>query len=253
VSRPLDGLAVLVPRATGQAGELSDRLRALGAEPVEAPTIRIAEGDTAALADALRLLGEGAFTSVCFTSPNGVAAVASVLVREGRDASVFDGTRVAAIGPGTASRLREEIGIEPDLIPERSTTASLGTAFPEGSGRVLLPRADIASPTLTRILAEKGYEPVQVDAYVTELPDGLPEGVPERLGAGEVDVVVFTSSSTVRNFARLTEGVRWSATVVSIGPVTSATCREWGIEVDVEAAQHDLDGVVDAVVAASAD
>lgn len=251
MSAPLAGTSVLIPRAAGQAAALSDRIRALGGEPVEAPTIEIAPGDVDALADALAEVRERAFHAVCFTSPNGVAAVAAVLDDHGWNGSIFDPVLVAAIGPGTAARLREELGAEPDLVPDRATTASLGDAFPDGSGRVLLPRADIATPTLTETLRSKGYEPVEVDAYVTELPDALPDGVPERLSRGEVDVVVFTSSSTARNFARLSAGLEWQATVVSIGPVTSATCREVGIEVAVEAQQHDLDGVVRAVVEAA--
>jgi uroporphyrinogen-III synthase len=249
--RPLDGLAVLVARAPGQAAALSDRVRQLGGEPVEAPTIRILPGDRAGLTDALREAAAGRYAAICFTSPNGVEAVAAALADAGLDAGVLTGVQVAAVGAGTAGALRRVLGVEADLVPDRSTTAALGGAFPPGHGRVLLPRADIASPGLPRLLEEKGYEPVVVAAYVTGRPDRLPPSVERRLTGGGVDLVAFTSSSTVRNFAALVGDRPWQGRVVSIGPVTSRTCRQLGIEVAVEAEEHDLDGLVAALVAAA--
>lgn len=250
-AEPLAGLSVLVPRAPEQAEALSARIRALGGEPVEAPTIEIRPGDRDRLVAALQGVARGEYTAVCVTSPNGVRAVAAALDDAGLDAQVFAEVQLAAIGPGTARTLRAELGVRPDLVPDTSTTAALGAALPNGAGRVLLPRADIASAILPEVLTERGYDPVTVDAYVTVLPEDLPPGVAGRLADGQIDLIAFTSSSTVRNFVELMEGRSWTATVVSIGPVTTATCREFDIEVAVEADDHDLDGVVAALVRAA--
>ncbi len=250
-TRPLEGVAVLVPRTPDQADALSGRIRDLGGEPVEAPTIAILPGDVDGLVDALREVAKGTFTAVCLTSPNGVDAVADALDRAGLDPDVLTRALVAVVGPGTGRALRRTLGVEPALMPDRSTTATLAAAFPPGEGRVLLPRADIASETLPETLRQRGYEPVTVDAYVTGLPDDLPPEAAARLEAGEVDILAFTSSSTVRNFVELTAELDWSGRVVSIGPVTSRTCRELGLEVAVEASRHDLGGLVDAIVEAA--
>lgn len=248
---PLTGIRVLVPRARGQADDLAGPIEALGGEPVPAPTIEIRPGDLPTLRTALDELASGGFVAVCFTSANAVTAVATALRGAGRSPDALSATRVAAIGPGTSAALEEELGVTADIVPEHATTESLGRSFPPGEGRVLLPRADIATATLPAVLRERGYEPVEVDAYVTSRPDGLPEGVAEGLEAGEIDLVPFTSSSTVRNFVALLDGRPFHARVVSIGPVTSATCRELGIPVAVEATRHDLEGLVAALVEAT--
>ncbi|MDQ3932508.1 MAG: uroporphyrinogen-III synthase [Actinomycetota bacterium] len=249
--RPLVGSTILVPRAAGQAGDLAERIRGLGGEVVEAPTIEIRPGRREELATAARELGRGAYTAVCFTSPNGVRALAHAIAEVSLPPSVVEALFVAAVGPGTAATLHEVFGVRPDLVPGTATTEALAAAFPPGSGRVLLPRADIASPTLPEGLRARGYEPICVTAYVTAPPDGLPSEVVTRLAGGDIDLLAFTSSSTVRNFATLIEGRPWSGRVVSIGPVTSAACAELAIEVAVEADPHDLDGLVAALVTAS--
>jgi uroporphyrinogen-III synthase len=251
-ARPLAGRRVLVPRAPQQAPALSERIRAVGGEPVEAPVIDVADGDQHALRAAIRDLGGGAYTAVCLTSPNGVDAVADAIDEEGLDARVFAGAAlVACVGSGTARALWERLRLRPDLVPPAATTASLGEAVPPGSGRVLLPRADIASRILVDLLVAKGYEPVEVVAYRTVAADALPADVLDALARGEIDLLAFGSSSTVRSFVALVGDRPWSGRVVSIGPVTSGTCRELGLEVAAEADPHDLDGLVDALVRAT--
>ncbi|MEX2503229.1 MAG: uroporphyrinogen-III synthase [Egicoccus sp.] len=240
-------------RARAQASALAEQIRELGGEPVEAPVLRIEHGDRGALRAALHDLGQGAYTVVCLTSPNGVDAVADAIEEDDLDARVFAGVPVVAcVGSGTAARLWERLRVRPDLVPERATTESLGEAVPPGSGRVLLPRADIASEILHRMLVDKGYEPVEVTAYRTTLPEALPDLVLDDLAAGRIDLLAFASSSTVRNFVTLVGDRPWQGAVVSIGPVTSRTCRELGIPVAVEADPHDLDGLVAALVDAAA-
>lgn len=243
---------MLVPRAPAQAGELSERIRALGGAPLEAPTILIEPGDDDGLRAALRDLAAGDFTLACLTSPNGVIAVEEALEAEGLDARAFAGLRLlAAVGPGTGAAMWRHLRLRPDLVPDRATTRALADALPPGKGRVLLPRADIASTILTEVLSERGYEPVDVVAYRTTAPERLPTEVLDALAAGDVDLLAFGSSSTVRNFVALTEERHRRGRVVSIGPVTTATCVELGLEVAVEADPHDLDGLVAALVRAA--
>ncbi len=248
----LRGCRVLVPRAPQQAPALSERVRALGGEPVEAPVIHIEEGDRDALRAAVRELGDGAYAAVCLTSPNGVEALADAVAGTGRPGTeVLDGVYVACVGPGTAAALWDRLGIRADLVPDRATTQALGQAMPAGSGRVLLPRADLASPTLVELLVERGYEPVEVTAYRTAAPERLPPDVVDDLAAGRIDLLAFGSPSTVRNFVDLMGGRPWQGAVVSIGPVTSDACRALGLDVAVEAERHDLDGLAAALVRAA--
>lgn len=254
-SRPLAGLRVLVPRAPAQAPTLSARIRDLGGEPVEAPTILIEPGDEEALRAALHDLASGAFTALCLTSPNGVDAVADALVAAGLDARALAGARtVACIGPGSAAALWDRLRVRADLVPPRSTTAALADAFPpaaEHGARALLARADIATDRLADGLRAKGYDLTEVAAYRTVAPRRLSADVLDLLAEGAIDLIPLASSSTARNFAALVDGHRWQGRVVSIGPVTSDTCAEVGIEVALEADPHDLDGLVAALAAAA--
>jgi uroporphyrinogen III methyltransferase / synthase len=250
--RPLHGVSVLVPRTRHQASELSSRLRALGADPVEAPTIAIEPArDPAALRAALRAVTEGAFDWVAFTSANGVDGAWEQLEEIDADARLFAAVRIACVGPGTAGALARR-GLRADLVPETYTTRGLAQAL-AGSGppaRILLPRADIATPVLAESLTGAGWAVTDVEAYRTVRAAALPDDVRGRLA--DIDVVALASSSTARNLAGLLEaplpeGMR----VVSIGPVTSATCAELGWAVAAEASPHDVDGLVAAVLTAA--
>lgn len=248
--RPLRGLRVLVPRTRAQASSLSMHVRSLGGDPVEAPTIALAPGDTDHLREAVGDLAAGAFVAVCLTSPNGVDALADAIDAAGRDARVLSRVeRVACVGPGTAARLHERLHVDADLVPEVATTQGLGDAFPDGRGHVLLPRADIASTQLVDALAARGYRPVEVAAYRTTRPDGLPAAVLADLAAGRIDLLAFASSSTVGNFVDLVGEHPWTGRVVSVGPVTSTTARGLGVPVAREADPHTLEGLVAALAA----
>jgi uroporphyrinogen III methyltransferase/synthase len=231
--RPLHGRTVAVTRARAQASELADRLRALGAAVVEAPAIRIVP------------LPGGApdldpYDLVCLTSPNGVHLLFDRL----RDARALAGATVAAIGPGTARALREH-GIEADVVPERSVAEALVEALRDVPvRRVLVARAREARDVIPDALRERGAEVDVLELYET-VAEPLDD---EALAATRAaDYVTFTSSSTVRFFLAAA-GAAPEGRVVSIGPITSATLREHGIEPHVEATRYDVDGVVAAIL-----
>jgi len=244
--RPLHGRRVVVTRARAQASGLAATLRGLGADVVEAPAIRIAPRPVdGALAQAVDAIAE--YDLVCVTSPNGAGLLLDALAGRGRDARALAGATVAAIGPGTAHAL-EQRGIRADVVPERSVAESLLEALAEIEvKRALVARAAEARDVLPDGLRERGAE-VDVVALYETLGEPLDQAVADSLAAA--DYVTFTSSSTVTRFLDAAGGsVPNGARVVSIGPVTSATAREHGVEVHVEAERHDIEGLVEALVA----
>jgi uroporphyrinogen III methyltransferase / synthase len=241
-SRPLAGDTVAVTRARAQASALADRLRALGASVVESPAIRIVPLDGPA-PDLRR------YDLVCLTSPNGVRLLFSRLFASGADARSLAGGRVAAIGPGTAAELRSH-GVVADVVPsERFVAEGLVEALASVPVRhALVARAAEARDVLVDALRDRGAE-VDVLALYETVAEPLSEAQLEAVAAA--DYVTFTSSSTVRYFMQSAGAVgsRLRARLVSIGPVTSATLREHGLDPDVEATRHDIDGLVEALVA----
>jgi uroporphyrinogen III methyltransferase / synthase len=234
--RPLHGQTVAVTRARAQASGLAARLRELGADVLEAPAIRI-EPRPVSLPE---LSG---YSLVCFTSPNGVEIFFDSL--EG-DARSLAGLRVAAIGPGTAAALSAR-GIAADVVPERFVAEGLLEALeeePVRGTRVLVARAAEARDVLPEGLRERGARVDVVALYDTVAE---PLGASQREAMKAATHVTFTSSSTVRFFLE-GGGEVGTARVVSIGPVTSRTLREHGIEPHVEASRHDIDGLVAAIV-----
>ncbi len=240
----LRGRAVLVTRPRERAAELMAMLERKGAVPLLAPTIRLVPAPPGALDGAVNELSRGHFAWVLFTSAVGVDSVFRRL-EDGNVAWSHHLASVGAIGEGTARALRRR-GVEPALVPESFTTEGLGRAMPEGSGRVLLPRADIAPSGLEETLRRKGWTPVRVDAYRTEFPPSLPRDADDALRSGRVDAVTFTSPSTVTGYMRLAGDVREPA-VVCIGPVTARAARDAGLRVDVEAHPHTIEGLVAAL------
>ena len=248
---PLFGRRVLVTRSRSQAGALSALLAARGAEAVELPTIAVEPLTDASALDAA-LSGLGAFDWVVFTSTNGVDAVFGRLAASGKDARAFGAARVAAVGAATADALSVR-GIAADLVPTAYTSHSAADSFASldiRGARVLLPRADIAPPALPDRLREMGAVVTEAIAYRTVAPSGAADAAREALASGTIDVVTFTSSSTVRNLVSLLGGAALinESRVVSIGPVTSKTAADLGVRVDREAAEHTVRGVADAVV-----
>jgi uroporphyrinogen III methyltransferase/synthase len=253
--RPLWGRSIIVTRARDQASELSERLRELGAEVIESPVIRIESlADTPAMR---RAAGEvGRFQWVVFTSVNGVDSFREALDLEGLDVRRLSGVKIAAIGPATRDRLLE-IGLRADLLPERFIAESLLEALAAHGSlsgqRVLLPRSEIARPLLAEGLRGLGADVEEVPAYRTLRGAALDEPLLERLSRKEIDLVTFTSSSTVWNCVeaipshRKTE-ILSSIKCATIGPITSQAAKEAGIEVVTEANEYTIPGLVEAIL-----
>jgi uroporphyrinogen III methyltransferase/synthase len=236
--RPLAGATVVVTRARAQASALATALGALGARVIEAPAIRIV-----ASSDALPPLK--GFDLICLTSANGVALLFERLAARGEDARALAGARVAAIGPGTARALREH-GVVADVVPERFVAEGLVEALAGIEvSRALIARAASARDVLPDALRERGAAVEIVSLY-----DTVAEPIEEALGPAlaQADYLTFTSSSTVRFFLSSAQPGPHTR-IVSIGPVTSATLREHGLTPDVEASRHDIDGLLEAIVA----
>ncbi len=248
---PLFGLRVLVTRSRQQASVLTRLLAAEGAEPIELPTVEIAPlDDYGALDEALAHVGD--YGWVVFTSANAVDAVFARLAHGGGDARALGGVRAAAIGPATAAALAER-GIVADYVPDTFTSEAVAEGFRRfdmSRVRVLIPRADIAPDALPAGLRAQGAVVDDVAAYRTVKPPEAAKQARELLGSGSIDVATFTSSSTVRNLLELIDGEKAlldGVRIASIGPVTSATARELGLRVDVEAEEHTVPGLVRAL------
>ncbi len=230
---------VLITRAVEQAEELAERVRALGMEPVLYPTIRIAPPeDVAALDAALIRLGAGEYDWLVLTSVNGVRFVWERLGAIGVG-GIPEGVRVAVIGPATAQALLQR-GVRPALVPDEYVAEGLARALGDVRGqRFLLARADRARPTLREMLEAQGARVDEVVAYRTVI---APPAVPPP----EVDIITFTSPSTVQGFVAawgdrpLPEHVR----VVCIGPITARAAHSAGLPVNAVAEEYTINGLV---------
>ena len=242
--RPLFGKRVVVTRTREQASQLAVALRDAGAEPVEVPVIELVDpaDEGAALSTAARVLGS--YDWVVLTSPNGAGRLLEMVASYGGDARWFAGTRIAAIGPGTAAVLAER-GLRADLVPERFVAEALLEAMPDGPGRVLLARAEVARDVLPDGLRARGWDVDVVDAYRTLPASRTDDALTALAGA---DVVTFTSASTVGRFVEAFGVDAVPPIVACIGPVTAEAARARGLTVDVEAPTHTIDGLVAALV-----
>jgi uroporphyrinogen III methyltransferase / synthase len=245
--RPLHGRRIVVTRARAQASGLAAILRALGAEVVELPAIRIEPRiDSAEVRDAVTALHS--YALVCLTSPNGVRLLFEAMAEQGRDARALANATVAAIGSGTARALAER-GVVADVVPERFVAEALVDALAavEVQGKpALVARAAEARDVLPDALRERGAQVDVVALYETVREEPAPEAIE---AAQTADFVTFTSSSTVRNLVdALADRMPAGARIVSIGPVTSEAAREAGLGVDVEAERHDIEGLVAALL-----
>ncbi len=257
-SRPLFGQTILVTRTREQASELSERLEALGANVLEAPTIEIVPRDDWGIVDeALHQLIAGAFDWVTFTSVNGVIATRRRMRELKLDGRIFAKSRVAAIGAATAAAIDRELCLNVDLCPDKFTAESLADAFAEAGAmakkRHLVLKADIGRPVLVERMRAGGAAVVgDIAIYETKVAERLPQPVIEAIEERAITWAAFTSASTARNLASLL-GSHYrdrlaGMKLASIGPVTSTEIKTLGLSPTVEADPHDISGLVDAIV-----
>lgn len=271
--RPLFGKTVVVTRTRQQVSEMADKLEALGARVIEAPTIDIVPPDDWSAVDAAL----GSFVThtpipdrgglprtlekpdwIIFTSAAGVRLTRERMKQLKLDARALAGIKVAAVGDKTAEAVADAFSIEADCAPARFVAEALAAELHSrgeiAGKRFLLLRADIARPVLVEQLVAYGAAAVRdADVYRTRLASALPPELTATLDAKQVDWVTFTSSSTARNFAALLgddyvaklAGVR----LASIGPVTSEALRSLGLPIAAEAVVSDVDGLIAALTA----
>jgi uroporphyrinogen III methyltransferase/synthase len=253
-SRALYGWTVLVPRTKEQAGDMSDRLVAHGALPIEVPTIAVEPPRSPAQMErAVKGLVDGRYQWVVFTSTNAVRAVWEKFAEFGLDARAFSGVKIACVGESTADRVRA-FGISPELVPSgEQSSLGLLDEFPDYDSifdpvnRVLLPRADIATETLAEGLRDRGWEIEDVTAYRTVRAAPPPAETREMIKTGGFDAVCFTSSSTVRNLVGIAGKPHTRTIVACIGPKTAETAAEFGLRVDVQPETAAVGPLVDAL------
>jgi uroporphyrinogen III methyltransferase/synthase len=244
---PLFGKRIVVTRATEQAGTLAARLSALGAGVIELPTIEIQPpADLTPLERAIAELD--AYDWLIFTSVNGVRFFTEALDRSARDLRGLR-AKLCAIGPATRDAV-EALHLKVDLIGKEYVAEGLLEAFKPvalDGARVLLPRAAQARDLVPKELAKRGARVDVVEAYCTVAPEALPQRIAEAF-ARRPDCITFTSSSTVKNFISAAgTGLLRPVKVASIGPITSQTARDSGVDVAVEANPYTVDGLVQAV------
>jgi len=258
-NRPLFGKRVLVTRAPEQAGVLSQALAEAGAEPIELSAIEIVPRvDRKALRQALDRLDAAEYDWLVFSSANGVDIFFDELRRHGKDARALGRARVCAIGPATAMQLAHH-GVHADLVPERFLAEGVVEALSERGimgQRVLWPRARGARRALVAGLERLGATVDELPLYSAAVPKEIDAGAMARLRAGEVDIVTFASPSAVRNLLKMLDGDRSlleKPLIACIGPVTAAAARRAGLRVDVEAPEHTIDGLMEALLSHPAD
>ena len=248
-ARPLSGKRIVVTRTRAQAGVLSRELRLLGADVSELPTIRVEPpSDLRAFAELVQ--DAHAYDWIVFTSPNGVTAFFDLFYKLYDDAREIGGARIAAIGPATAQRVKD-YHLHVDLQPDEFVAEALVREFQKAGGvenlRILIARAEKARDVLPRELSTLGAIVDEGFAYRTVPETRDFTGARRRLLEEGADMITFTSSSTVDNFLAL--GLPWpeGMKIASIGPITSKTVREHGLEVAIESRRHDIPGLVETI------
>jgi uroporphyrinogen III methyltransferase/synthase len=250
--KPLSGMTILVTRPIEQAENLSEKLRELGATTIELPTIKIIPAENNdTLDEALERLNE--YDWVVFTSVHGVRFFMKRMADLNIARSALKQVMLAAIGPATASVCESAVK-KPELVPTEFLSSNIADGLGDVKGkRILLPRADIASKKLPDLLRKRGALVDEVVAYRTIIPPDLTPDRLTRIFAGGVDLITFTSPSTVRNLARVLGFSKLgkflsTVKVACIGPVTVQATKELGINVDIVSKIHTIDALVEAIV-----
>jgi uroporphyrinogen III methyltransferase/synthase len=252
--RPLLGKRIIVTRARQQASDLVGQLSDLGAECLEYPTIRIiAPKDPEPLQQALKNLPT--YDWIVFTSVNGVIHFFEHLFAAGKDVRALSKMQTAAIGPATAEQLRK-FGLYSDIVPEAYRAESVVEAFKEMNlkgKKVLLPRAREARPILPVELTKMGAQVDEIPAYETLKATENAGDLTKQLEEKRVDLITFTSSSTVKNFKALLppdsfQKLMQGVVIASIGPITTDTAKQLDFDVHISAEPFTIPGLVEAIL-----
>ena len=249
-ARPLFGTSVAITRPADQSRTIIARLTDLGADVVRLPLIEISDPTSfAGLDAAIDVLAAGGYDWALFASANAVHRFFERLSPLETDARAFAATRIGVVGAETARALSAH-SLRADLVPENATAAELARSVGKGPGRILFPRVEAGPRSVIDSLVAAGWEVDDVAAYanVPAVPDPV---ATERVLAGEVDVITFTSPSTVENFAALVgppDRLDPAPRVVCIGPSTAEAARGAGFDVTAVAEPHDTDGLIAAVL-----
>jgi uroporphyrinogen-III synthase len=243
----LGGVRIAVTRAAAQAEELAGPLRAAGADVVMTPLIRIVPtGDSSEMRESLDALPR--YDWIIFTSTNGVDLFAEAAHRAGRD---ITNTRaaIACVGPATAAAAKKH-GMKPSVIPDEFVGHAIADALAArgdlAGQRILLARAGRAREELPERLREAGASVSEVQLYYSAMDEDGARALRARIEAQEVDLLTFTSGSTVRYFKEAV-GTTGRAKVAVIGPLTADAATRSGMTVDIEANPHTTEGLVAAI------
>lgn len=251
-TRPLFGRKIIVTRASDQAQDFISLLEDAGAEVYSLPTIQIIPpASWASLDKAIREIGT--YDWLLFTSINGVSTFFQRMRALGRDIRELRGVRIGAIGPKTSSRLNA-LGLTVDLFPEEYRAEALADALGEVRGsKILLARAEKARDILPDTLKERGARVTIATVYRTIHPHQMGEEAKAQIAAGAVDLVTFTSSSTVDGFMKhlpKKERRRFfeTAKAAAIGPITADTLRKYGVRPAIVARQYTIEALAQAII-----
>ena len=254
-SRPLFGKTIIVTRSRDQASVFSDQLIDLGANVLEYPTINITDPDDFGPLDR-ELKNLGSTDWLIFTSVNGVDAFFNRIFELGRDVRDLKGVKICSIGPSTTERIKGfhvSIDCQPPKYVAESVIEALKKVDEIKGKRFLMPRTDIARSYIPEELEKLGAEVSDIIAYKTELATDGDNIVLDKLKDGEVDIVTFTSASTVKNFVKIIGEDNLSAfkdnvQFASIGPITNESAKGMDIEISIKAEEYTIPGLVQAIV-----
>ncbi|TCP63642.1 uroporphyrinogen-III synthase [Baia soyae] len=254
--KPLLGHRVLVTRARSQSSELVKSIADLGGEPIEMPMIRtVMPSDLSQIDVALQKVDQ--FDWIVLTSVNGAEFFFQRLSELQLDIRKVERVKIAAVGPKTA-QIIEAKGVQVDLVPLTFRAEDLIEKLlriVEPGQKVLLPRGNLAREILPMALRQVGCTIVEVDLYETQLDTGDAEGVARYLEQGALDIITFTSSSTVQNFVKVMQSIRpdvhallSTTQLVCIGPVTADAAIKLGLNVAAIAEPYTIEGLIQAVL-----
>ena len=247
--KPLFGRKIAVTRAPHQSAKLGELLTEKGGEALYIPTINIVPIEpNERLKEAIDRINE--YFCIIFTSVNGASIFFDRLFAQGKDARSLWGVKILPIGAATAEFLTSR-GIVPDSIPESFTSEGIIEVLEKmevRGRRYLLPRAEQARDVITKYITDQGGACDVIPVYRTTLPDNA------ALPVEKPDIVTFTSASTAENFITLFgRQMLETASVASIGPITTETLKKHHVKVDITASRYDVEGLVDAIVQAFSD